>query len=83
MLKILLVLAFLLTSMVVLGEWQPIAAQAEPEPQLSLSYHALQSGGGIGGEDIFHQENDQCALYKVSFVQDLYFQVSNSRLLLF
>jgi hypothetical protein len=69
--------------------WRPIAPQGEPTGHLAISYHTLHGGGG-GGPSLpvqhYHQlgENlrgkstlghDHCALYKVSFVQDLYFQV--------
>ncbi|KAJ9600094.1 hypothetical protein L9F63_009605 [Diploptera punctata] len=71
--NILLVLVPLLACSAVKGEWRPVAPQLDSESHLSLAYHAIQ-GAGAGAEDIFHQDNDQCALYKVSFVQDLYFQ---------
>jgi hypothetical protein len=59
--------------------WRPIAPQRESEGHLAVSYHALplqhyhQLGEALAAED--SRGHDQCVLYKVSFVQDLYFQV--------
>ena len=67
--------------------WRPIAPQGEPGGHLAISYHTLHSGGGPSlPVQHYHQlghnlpgkaslGHDHCALYKVSFVQDLYFQV--------
>ena len=68
--------------------WRPIAPHGEPGGHLAISYHTLHAGGGQSlplhhyhqlGETLAGKAslgNDHCALYKVSFVQDLYFQVT-------
>jgi hypothetical protein len=73
------------------GGWRPIAPLGAPGSNLAVSYHTLHTGEpqslplqgyhqlaetlaaakGGGGHDL-------CALYKVSFVQDLYFQVKSA-----
>jgi hypothetical protein len=72
------------------GGWRPIAPLGERGSHLAVSYHTLHTGEpqslplqgyhqlletlaskGGGGHDL-------CALYKVSFVQDLYFQVKGA-----
>jgi hypothetical protein len=72
------------------GGWRPIAPLGESGSHLAVSYHTLHAGGaqslplqgyhqlaethapkGGGGHDL-------CSLYKVSFVQDLYFQVTSA-----
>jgi hypothetical protein len=72
--------------------WRPIAPQGEPGGHLAISYHTLHTGGGpslplqhyhqlgdnLAGKGSLGQEH--CALYKVSFIQDLYFQVMRAGL---
>jgi hypothetical protein len=72
------------------GGWRPIAPVGGSGSHLAVSYHTLHAGGTqslpLQG---YHQlaetltakgagSHDLCALYKVSFVQDLYFQVRSA-----
>ncbi|PSN30816.1 hypothetical protein C0J52_23361 [Blattella germanica] len=69
-----LFLLLLLVCGAVKGEWRPITPQSDSESHLSLSLHSLQSGVSLPVHQYQPEQHDQCALYKVSFVQDLYFQ---------
>jgi hypothetical protein len=67
--------------------WRPIAHHGQPGGHLATSYHTLHTGGSPSlplqhyhqlGDNLAVKGSlgqDHCALYKVSFVQDLYFQV--------
>jgi hypothetical protein len=68
------------------GGWRPIAPLGESGSHLAVSYHTLHAGEAqslpLHG---YHQlaakdggGHDLCALYKVSFVQDVYFQVTSA-----
>ncbi|XP_066150636.1 uncharacterized protein b6 [Euwallacea fornicatus] len=57
--------------------WQPLVPAGYYHAQPKESYGELGFGllgGGYSHEEVVPQSNDQCAIYKVGFSQDLYFQ---------
>jgi hypothetical protein len=72
------------------GGWRPVVPHGEPGSRLAISYHSLHAGGGTSLPlEYYHQlgetlaaeggrGHEHCALYKVSFIQDLYFQVTSA-----